>query len=246
MYERGKTAAGAQVFLSAVRWRAFCEDKPDPKGRRCQATLKNFRRMAIGRGYGQVDGITWEEADNLAALAAKDGTRQGCRTAAIFSVMSDALLRVSEVVSIDLEHVDFANHTLYIPRSKTDQTGKGAVLTLGPPTLDYIRRWTVRGKITEGILFRHIQSDFLFRKPKRLKHESIRIEIKKRTKQAGMKGRYSGHSFRVGSAESLVIRGASIVQMQRDGRWSSPEMPAYYTRNLQAAQSAVARLRYAQ
>ena len=93
---KGQDSRRRPSFLSAVRWRAFCEDKPDPKGRRCQATLKNFRRMAIGRGYGQVDGITWEEADNLAALAAKDGTRQGCRTAAIFSVMSDALLRVSE------------------------------------------------------------------------------------------------------------------------------------------------------
>ena len=38
--------------------------------------------------------------------------------------------------------------------------------------------------------------------------------------------------------------GASLVEMQTDGRWTSPAMPGRYTRGQRAAHGAVARLRY--
>ena len=42
---------------------------------------------------------------------------------------------------------------------------------------------------------------------------------------AGIEGRVSGHSLRVGGAQSLAAAGASIVEMQTAGRWQSPSMP---------------------
>ena len=50
--------------------------------------------------------------------------------------------------------------------------------------------------------------------------------------------RVSGHSLRVGAAQSLAAAGAGLVQMQQAGRWQSPAMPAHY-----AARGAVATLR---
>ena len=55
--------------------------------------------------------------------------------------------------------------------------------------------------------------------------------------------RVSGHSLRVGAAQSLVENGASLVDLQVAGRWKSPSMPAYYVRNQEASRGAVARLR---
>ena len=49
---------------------------------------------------------------------------------------------------------------------------------------------------------------------------------------------------RVGSAQSLAAAGASLVEMQREGRWKAPEMPGLYTRNQAARRGATARLRY--
>ena len=45
--------------------------------------------------------------------------------------------------------------------------------------------------------------------------------------KAGVEGRVSGHSLRVGGAlQSLAAAGASIVEMQTAGRWQqSPSMP---------------------
>ena len=51
-----------------------------------------------------------------------------------------------------------------------------------------------------------------------------------RLNQTDLKGQFSGHSLRVGSAQSMATRGASLVEMQTDGRWTSPTMPGRYSR----------------
>ena len=78
---------------------------------------------------------------------------------------------------------------------------------------------------------------------RRLGTAAIRAVIKRRAKQAGIARRVSGHSLRVGAAQSLVEEGASLVDLQVAGRWKSPSMPAYYVRNQEASRGAVARLR---
>ena len=65
-----------------------------------------------------------------------------------------------------------------------------------------------------------------------------------RLDKAGVEGRVSGHSLRVGGAQSLAAAGASIVEMQTAGRWQSPSMPGRYARGQLAARGAVAKLRY--
>ena len=56
----------------------------------------------------------------------------------------------------------------------------------------------------------------------------------------------SAHSFRIGSAQSLARRGATLPQLQTAGRWKSPLMPAAYCRNEAAGNGAIARFRYNQ
>ena len=246
IFDKGKSPGTAQGVLNAVRWRCLSQDTPDPRGKRCRIALANFQRQGIGRGRGQVDGLTFEDVERLVSLAAGEKTIYGSRDAAIISVMSDAMLRIAEASAIDVEHVDFGASTLHIPRSKTDQTGKGATQYLGPETLEHVRVWIEKAKATAGPLFRPIHKTYKYAKKDRLHTDTIRRSIKARCAAAGINGRISGHSLRVGSAQSLAGRGASIVQMQQVGRWSSPEMPFRYARKFTAQQSAMARLRYAQ
>ena len=76
----------------------------------------------------------------------------------------------------------------------------------------------------------------------RLGARSIRSIIAKRA--AGVAGRVSGHSLRVGSAQSLAAAGADLVELQEAGDWQAPTMPAHYARHQLAARGAVAKLRY--
>ena len=78
----------------------------------------------------------------------------------------------------------------------------------------------------------------------RLSDRAMRRIIKVRC--AGVEGRVSGHSLRVGSAQSLAAAGAGLVEMQQAGRWQSPTMPARYARGELAARGAVARLQFGQ
>ena len=55
-------------------------------------------------------------------------------------------------------------------------------------------------------------------------------------------GRVSGHSLRVGSAQSLTAARAGLVELQQAGDWQA--MPAHYARHQLAARGAVAKLRY--
>lgn len=246
LFDKGKSPKTAEGVLKAVGWRARSKDLPDPRGRRCQAAILSYRRQGFDRGRGQVDGLTWDQVEKLADLAASEKTLYGWRDAAFIRVMSDAMLRISEVAAVDLDHVEFQNNILFIPRSKTDQTGKGATQYLGDRTLEHVRVWIDKAKITDGPLFRPIHNIFGYALKARMHPGRFRKLLKTRCRKAGIEGRIGGHSLRVGSAQSLATEGASLVEMQNAGRWTSPEMPAHYSRRVSASQGAMARLRYSQ
>lgn len=245
LFEKGQSPGKAKGVLTAVGWRATSEDRPDPRGKLCRTAAANYRRQGYDRGRGQVDGLTWEMVEQVCALATKERTIYGYRDAAVFSIMSDCLLRIGEASAIDVNHLDFAAQTLTIPRSKTDQEGKGAVLYIGKPTIEHVRRWMEKSKVQAGYLFRPIHKDFHRVMKRQVCVQTIRKTIKDRCNQAGFDGRFSGHSFRVGSAISLALRGATPIQMQLVGRWSDPKMPAHYAQKVIAQQNAMALLRYA-
>jgi integrase len=158
-------------------------------------------------------------------------------------VARDALLRVSEIAALDVADVSLAEQTVVIRRSKTDQEGAGAVQFLGKPTVERIRTWLRASGLAAGALFRVVnKSGRVY--GERLTARSIRTIITRRARAAGVEGRVSGHSLRVGSAQSLATSGASLVEMQVAGRWESPNMPGHYAQGQLASQGAVAKLRY--
>ena len=245
LQESGKAVATARIALAAVRYRARHNDEPSPDGALTAKVLAGYGRAGANRGRGQVTGVTWEQADAMASLAAQGGCLWGLRDAALIAVMSDALLRVSEAAAVGVADVNPAHNgagTLLVARSKTDSEARGTVLHLRAVTLRRISSWKETAGIESGPLFRRI------RKGGRVEAtaptvQSIRAIIQRWAKAAGLSGRVSGHSLRVGAAQSLVSAGATLPELQQAGRWLSPSMPAYYARAQLAGQSAVARLR---
>ncbi len=245
-FEAGKSPALASLIVAAVRFRSKLHGEASPAGPATDRVLAGFRRKGRDRGRGQVAGIRWEQADATAAIAAKTGSPKGLRDAAILAVGSDALLRVSEIAALnveDLETEEDSSGRLTVRHSKTDQEGQGAVEYLGPTTVTRIQAWLEVAGISRGPLFRLVRKDG---KPgsRPLTPHSVRRIIAERAADAGIEGRVSGHSLRVGAAQSLAAAGASLVEMQTAGRWLSPSMPGHYARGQLAGRGAVARLRY--
>ena len=194
--------------------------------------------------------MRFSEVDTAAAVAANDsGSVAGLRDAALLAVASDGLLRVSEVAALDVGDVQAeadGSGRLFVGESKTDQEGRGAVLYLGALTVSRVNAWLAAAGHQDGPLFRRVRRGGRVEGDpgRRLSVNAIRRIIRSRAAAVGIEGRVSGHSLRVGGAQSLAAGGASLVEMQTAGRWQSPAMPGHYARGQLAARGAVARVRY--
>ena len=236
LHEDGKSPATIGQAVAAVKWQLKHQSQGTTNFPITHATLAGIRRAGKDRGRGQVDGLTWQDVERVCLLAEMENTLAGLRDAAIIRLMSDCLLRVSEVVAVNVE--DLKEKTLTLRSSKSDQEGTGESLYVCDTTQDVLDRYRERADITDRTMFRHIRRGDNIQLNRITAHSARRI-IKKRATDAGVEGFISGHSLRVGSAVSLAQAGATVVDMQVAGRWKSSEMPAHYAKAELAERGAV-------
>ena len=249
LFDQGKAPGTISIVVSAVKWllkhrnNGTSVDLPITS-----ATLSGIRREGRGRGRGQRNGLTWREIEKICAVQESDGTLRGLRNSAILRVMSDGLLRISEVTELRIS--DIEDSTLRIRFSKTDQEGQGEHLYLCEDTRQIVHEWIERSGLSEGYLFRRMtaRGDNLYRdketgEPCALTHDGVRRIIKSCASRVGLVDKVSGHSARIGSAVSLAQAGASLVDIQTAGRWKDPGMPAHYARAQFAERGAIARFK---
>ena len=240
LHEDDKSPATIGQAVAAVKWQLKHQSQKTVNFPITQATLAGIRRAGKDRGRGQVDGLIWRDVERVCVYAETEGTIAGLRDSAMIRLMSDCLLRISEVVAVNVE--DLTDKTLTVHASKSDQEGTGESLYVCDVTRRVLNRYLQRADITRGALFRHIRrGDHI--QPNRLNPHSARRIIKKRAADAGVNGFISGHSLRVGSAVSLAQAGATVVDMQVAGRWKSSQMPAHYAKAELAERGAIARFK---
>ena len=240
LHETGKSPATIGQVLAAVKWQLKHQSQESVNFPITQATLAGIRREGRDRGRGQVDGLIWQDVERVCIYAETEGSLAGLRDAAMIRLMSDCLLRISEVVAANIG--DLKEMTLTVHTSKSDQEGTGESLYVCEATRNILNQYRDRACITRGALFRHIRrGDHI--QPTRLHPHSARRIIKKRAADAGVDGFISGHSLRVGSAVSLAQAGATVVDMQVAGRWKSSQMPAHYAKAELAERGAIARFK---
>ena len=240
LHQCGKAPSTIAQVVAAVKWQAKNIDRPDVVGAITLRTLAGIRREGKERGRGQVDGLTWKDVERVSSFAEASRTLAGLRDSVLINLMSDCLLRISEVVAVNVG--DIKGSTLRIKSSKTDQEGRGEALYICESTRRVIKRYLRKSGIERGALFRRVRYQQHLGKG-RLTANGARDAIKRWSAEAGVEGFISGHSLRVGSAVSLAQAGASVVDMQTAGRWKSPSMPAHYAKAELAERGAIARFK---
>ena len=196
------------MAVAAVKFRFRLQGLASPVGPKTDRVLAGLRRE--GKGRGQVDGMRFSEVDTAAAVAANDGgSVAGLRDAALLAVASDELLRVSEVAALDVGDVQAeadGSGRLFVGASKTDQEGRGAVLYLGALTVSRVNAWLAAAGHRDGPLFRRVRRGGRVEGDPGLRPSvnAIRRIIRSRAAAVGIEGRVSGHSLRVGGAQSLA------------------------------------------
>ena len=102
-----------------------------------------------------MDGLTWKDVERVSSFAEAARTLAGLRDSALINLMSDCLLRISEVVAVNVG--DIKGSTLRIKSSKTDQEGRGEALYICESTRRVIKRYLRKSGIERGALFRRVR-----------------------------------------------------------------------------------------
>ena len=207
LFDLGKAPGTISIAVSAVKWFLNHQNGRTPVELPItSATLSGIRREGRNRGRGQRNGLTWKEVERICAVQEAGGTLRGLRNSAILRVMSDGLLRISEVTELRIS--DLEDNTLRL--SKTDQEGQGEHLYLCEDTRKIVAEWLERSGLTEGYLFRRMTSrgDNLYRdketgEPSHLTDDGVRRIIKSCAARVGLTEKVSGHSLRIGTTVSL-------------------------------------------
>lgn len=191
------------------------------------------------------------------------------RDLAMINMMFDGLLRADEVSAVQLKHIDHQHNKLLIPKSKSDQSGKGNFRYISNTTLTYVADYIDEAnfnnktqqpkasddltRINKGILFRAIspkgtsvlpydESKTRLKDVKRLDYTSIYRSLKRLAKKSGIELSITGHSQRVGAAVTMAEAGISEKKIQDAGGWKSSVMVAKYTEqaDLESGMSKIA------
>jgi integrase len=186
--------------------------------------------IGIARTHGKpvrpAAALTSVEIKQLIASCAED--LPGLRDRALFLVGFAGALRRSELVGIDHKHLRFEADgvVIHIPRSKGDQEGKGADVTLprmrGDETcpLRALERWLKRARITRGPVFRSITTHGTIEG--RLSADGVRKILLRRAALAKLtvhpSERLSPHGLRAGLITEAYLAGAPDEQVMQHTR----------------------------
>jgi hypothetical protein len=115
----------------------------------------------------------------------------------------------------------------------------------------HLNAWLVHAKTTAGPVFRRIENTGAIGSRTLHPQEVGRIiQAVARNMNANASGaerpwpniRLGVHSTRIGAAHDLAAAGIDLTSIMHSGGWNDPKMPRYYTRELAAKDSGMARM----
>ena len=219
----------AAVSVAAIhRFNRMNDPSKDPD------VILELRRMfrKLGRYQNQAAAINKEALESL--IGATDQNLRGYRDRALLLTAYESLCRRSELAALRVEDISNVKNGIGIQirlrKSKADQDAQGKWINLSERTQLAIEDWLRESKITVGFLFRGITK---YDTPtKEIAGAQINRIYKQLASKANMDSKIvehiSGHSLRVGSAQDLLVSGASMPMIMNRGRWSKVDTVMRY------------------
>lgn len=273
-----KTRAMATIerYLVHVGWAYRMAGLTDPTSDPLVKFERKAARNHLGVRQRQARGIRFKgdisDLDSPASgvclahlLKACRRDELGLRDAAMLRIAYDTAARRSELVAIDVAHIEGPDSegagVLHIPASKTDRKQAGADAYLSPATMAAIARWCEAGGIEKGPLLRRVTTHFDGSidsiGAERLHPNSITLIYKRLIRRAWEKGllgemskterdrwlgSVSSHSIRVGVAQDNFAAGEGLPAIMQAYRWRDARTVMRYGSKLAAKSGASARL----
>jgi integrase len=241
-----RSVATLQRYLSTIAHAHTLSNVPDPT--RTAYVKGAIKERTRGRPTSQpMQALPWKPI--AAALAALDtgSLAWDLRAKALLAVGYSTMARRAELVALEVEHL------------KIDQQGEGIALIymskvdreeprfLSAEVVGHLKAWLEYARITTGAIFRRIENTGLVGE-RALHPQEVARMIQRVAQWMTAHGhpwpdlRLGAHSTRIGAAHDMVAAGIDLTSIMHAGGWNDPKMPRYYTRELAAKDSGMARL----
>ena len=245
--EAGRAPATAAIVLAAVRGAARVAGTRQPDGPLTLQAIANLRRAAASAPRrNPARGLTAEECDRVLAVCCRPrrnrrrverddvALRRGLVDGAIVALVFHGALRRSEVAALRWTDVDLSVGDdivgVTVPGSKTNVSADAADV-----------RQLVGGCAAALRLLHAATKPAPADSVIGLGMHQINRRFSAACAAAGLEGRRTPHSGRVGLAVELAARGATTRDVQLAGGWKNPGMVARYAARVGAGASAVGR-----
>lgn len=166
----------------------------------------------------------------------------GLRDAVLVNVALDTLFRASNILAIEVKHIDWQAKTIFAPRSKTDQAGEGHYGYLSDETAALLSAWLDKANVLEGFVFRKLS-------PKQtVQNEPMQYQALLRRYEAiglalNVDGKFTCHSTRTGGVLTLMEADVPMAEIVLSGNWKSEAMAIRYAKQYQAGRTGMAKVR---
>jgi integrase len=246
-----KSAATVQRYLSSIAYAHKLADLPDPtKTARVRGAYRHLSRKLPGSqpkaalrnthigyalGHLKTDNVGWD-----------------LRAKALLAVAYCTMGRRAELVALRVEDLSFNSSTSDgVALIRNTKAGREESRYLSAEAVTHVKAWLTHANVKDGAVFRRFT-------PRRTVGQAAIApqEVARIVQRAGAmlnnecdtsacpwpSDHISAHSTRIGAAHDLAASGIDLTSIMHSGGWTDPKMPRYYTRELAAKESGMARM----
>jgi site-specific recombinase XerD len=174
------------------------------------------------------------------------------RARALLSTAYCTMARRAELVALRVTDLSFNAETGDgVALIRNTKAGREESRYLSAEAVTWLRAWFTQSEIKEGAIFRRFTPRGTVGQTAIAPQEVARIiqRVGHILNAQSTEGEcawpaehISAHSTRIGAAHDLAASGIDLTSIMHSGGWNDPKMPRYYTRELAAEESGMARM----
>jgi len=246
-----KSVATVERYLSTIAHAHTLAELPDPTK---TAQVKGaYRHLARDRPNSQPKAALRGAHIAYALEHLKTNNPSwDLRAKALLAAAYCTMARRAELVALRVEDLSFnaetGDGTALIRNTKA---GREESRYLSREAVTWLRAWLDPAEIKQGAVFRRFTPAGTTGQTAIAPQEVARIiqrvgkvlNAKHESSERVWPGNHiSAHSTRIGAAHDLAASGIDLTSIMHSGGWNDPKMPRYYTRELAAHESGMARM----
>jgi site-specific recombinase XerD len=245
-----RAVATLERYVSTIAHAHALAELPDPT--RTAYVKGAYRQFTRGRPSSQPkQALRWEHVRHALDKLRTESLTWDLRAKALLAVAYSTMARRAELVALTVEDLSLdpaGDGTVLIRMTKVDREEPRYLST---DVVHALKAWVAHAGITTGVIFRRIENSGAIGQRALHPQEVARIFQRVATLMNASAAsaerpwpdvRLGAHSTRIGAAHDLAAAGIDLTSIMHSGGWNDPKMPRYYTRELAAKDSGMARM----